>query len=139
MVCWLICRLILVHLVNQTLYTICPESRSVTSDLPLMSHTEQISLQRLSHAVSNLNPESLLCIRIALRNRYSNGLYAHCIALHLLLFSFKKNGLQLAAMKSCRILSKLCKHVLFHTLFTQIRGKRDHEYSLEFEATFFLV
>lgn len=58
-------------------------------------------------------------------------LIAHCIALHLLLFSFSKKGLRLEALKLYWILSKLCKHVLFHTLFTTIRGVRDHAYLLK--------
>lgn len=57
-------------------------------------------------------------------------LIAHCIALHLL-FSFAKKGLRLEALKLYWILSKLCKHVLFHTLFTTIRGVRDHAYLLK--------
>jgi len=96
-----------------------------------MSHTEQISLKHLTHAVSNPNPECLLCIRIALGKHSSMVLIAHCIALHLLLFSFSKKELRLEALKLYWILSKLCKHVLFHTLFTTIRWVRDHTYLLK--------
>lgn len=46
-----------------------------------MSHTEQISLKHLTHAVSNPNPECLLCIRIAL-GKHSSGADCslHCLA-----------------------------------------------------------